>query len=347
MKAITLLAIGVTTLLCAPLPLEASGVEGADAPQSGSSELTDRAVRKWQLELPAEKFVPVGQGFSLSETLGCDFKAAPEGTSLKIDSDGDGEFDVTAEGPSSMVTLTGTNGRRYAVRLVDQKGWRYAPGGVLRGKILGERIQLIDQNLDGDYRDIGEDAIVIGRSKIASFLSEVVAIDGELVELFVAPDGSKIDYRPFRGATGTLKLGPCETKAKVLSAVVRSQDGRYCFDVAKVQAGQRVPVGKYSLVSGTIGLGKNSVRMVGGRSKSFTVATDGTREVTWGGPVKAEFAYRHSGGEVALSPDQVWYFGAAGEEYVGWTPIGKSPEFSIRNKKTGREIAQAYFPGTC
>jgi hypothetical protein len=345
-----LLGIGLVLVLAgafSPSAARAADASAGTAGKSGTVELGYRAYRKWDLELPAERFAPVGRGFAFSAVLGHDFVVEPEGTSLKIDTDGDGAFDVTAEGPEAQITLLGTGDRRYAVRLVDQKGWHYAPGGAARGKILGDTIQLFDQNLDGDYCDVGEDAFIIGRGKIAAFLSEVVAIDGALYELEITPDGSRIDYRPYVGPTGTLKLGPCDTKAKVLSAVVRSSDGRFCFDMAQVQTGLLVPAGSYQLVQGTIGLGESRVAMTAGRSKPFEVRAGGMQELSWGGPVQAEFAYRHSGGQVDLSPDAVWYYGAAGEEYKAWAPIGKSPEFTIRNRKTGREIAQAYFPGTC
>jgi len=96
-----------------------------------------------------------------------------------------------------------------------------------------------------------------------------------------------------------------------------------------------------------IGLGESRVSMSTGRSVSFEVPSGGAKEISWGGPVRAEFAYRQSDEEVELHPDAVWYYGKHGEEYIGWNPIGKSPQFTFRNKKTGREIAQAYFPGTC
>ena len=65
------------------------------------------------------------------------------------------------------------------------------------------------------------------------------------------------------------------------------------------------------------------------------------------GPVAAEFAYRRKGDKVQFSPDEIWYYGAAGEEYHSFFPNGKSPAILIANRKTGREIAQAYFPGSC
>ncbi|MHC4935494.1 MAG: hypothetical protein ACYTGJ_04670 [Planctomycetota bacterium] len=343
-KRAGLLLGAVLTLVGFGLPLAASEAEEGS---TGSSELRHRTVRDWDLELPAERLIPVGQGFDLTATLGRTFKVGLEGTSLLIDTDGDGEFDVTAESPAASVTFTGDEGRRYSVRLLDRGGWRYAPGGTLRGKVRGETIQLIDQNLDGDYSDIGEDAVIVGRGKIASFLSRVIAVDGALVELEIPEDGRSIGFRPYTGAQGTLRLGPCDTKAKVMSAIVRSEDGRYCFDMAKVQEGLEVPAGEYRLVSGVIGLGESRVSMSTGRSVSFEVPSGGAKEISWGGPVRAEFAYRQSDEEVELHPDAVWYYGKHGEEYIGWNPIGKSPQFTFRNKKTGREIAQAYFPGTC
>lgn len=341
------MAVALALLLLGPadLPAADASVEGVGT--AGSAKLRVRTVRDWDIELPAGKLAPVGKGFSFAEALGHDFAVELEGTALKVDTDGDGTFDITAEGPEATILLRGTEGRHYPVRLVDQQGWKFAPGGVARGTVHGTPIQLIDQNLNGVFGDVGEDAIIVGRGVIAAFLSEVTAIDGTLYELSIADGGAEIEFRPFTGATGTLRLGPCETKAKVLSAVVRSLDGRHCFDVASTQEGLTVPAGTYQLFRGKIGLGENRVDMVAGRSKQFEVTSGGTTQVSWGGPVRAEFAYRHTGGQVDLSPDAVWYYGAAGEEYVGWNPLGKSPEFTIRNRKTGREIAQAYFPGTC
>ena len=66
-----------------------------------------------------------------------------------------------------------------------------------------------------------------------------------------------------------------------------------------------------------------------------------------GGPTRAEFAYQREGDEIVFSPAAVWYYGAAGEEYKDWNPVGKSPEFTIKDSNTGRVLASAIFPGTC
>ena len=39
-------------------------------------------------------------------------------------------------------------------------------------------------------------------------------------------------------------------------------------------------------------------------------------------------------------------YGAAGEQYSGWNPIGKSPEFTVKEKGSGAELARAVFAGS-
>ena len=73
----------------------------------------------------------------------------------------------------------------------------------------------------------------------------------------------------------------------------------------------------------------------------------GTTALEWGAPMRATFAYARSGSELVLKPDDVQYFGAAGEQWVGWQPIGKSPKFSIKEKDTGDVLVDVVFPGSC
>ncbi len=87
--------------------------------------------------------------------------------------------------------------------------------------------------------------------------------------------------------------------------------------------------------------------MKAGRSQAIKIQKGKAGAVCWGGPVKAEFAFQRVGGKVHLAPDQVWYFGAVGEIYSNWIPLGASPKFTVTDKTTGKEVAQAYFPGSC
>ena len=81
--------------------------------------------------------------------------------------------------------------------------------------------------------------------------------------------------------------------------------------------------------------------------KPFEVKEGHSVPLNLGGVIKAEFTYARSGDKVQMSPDKVWYYGPAGEEYQVWAPIGKSPTFTIRDKDSGNELARAFFPGTC
>lgn len=342
----------VLALVVSALPVVAqdSAAVGVTASDPSTQELEYRTHRKWKLKLPAETFTPVGVGFPFEQTLGQRFAAKIDGTTLVIDSDGDGEFDVKVDGTDGRVTLKGkTPGGRsfsYAVRLVEKGGWHFAAGGAATTKIDGVRVQIIDQNNNGSYADYGVDALVVGRSKTASFLSKALNVGGKLYEIDVAKDGSKITYAPYAGPTGTLKLD-VDTKAKVLGAVLKSLDGQYSFEMSRAKDGLVVPAGKYFAHSGELGIGANRMRFIRGRSKAMKVEADKPVVVGWGGPVKAEFDYQRQGDKVGLSPEAVWYYGAQGEQYLDFKPLGKSPKFTFTNKKTGREIATAYFPGTC
>ena len=341
------LALAVLATLVPASP--ALGFDGIES-ESSTIDLTHRTLRKWRLDLPNESFVRVGAEFDFKATLGRTFKTKPEGTALAIDTDGDGTFDVKVEGKEGVVTLRGKaadgSARNYGVRLVNKAGWHWAPGGAMTGKIGTTKIRLIDQNHNGSYTDFGKDAMIVGRGRYASFLSRVVNLDGKLLELDITDDGSSITAKPFTGATATLALG-CDTKAKVLEAILRSRDGQFSFDAARAADGMLVPAATYSLVGGEIGLGTARLKMRTGRARDIVVAAGGTTNVSWGGPVKAEFAYARQGDQVQFSPQAVWYFGDLGEEYYDSNPLGKSPKFTVRNLRTGREIAEAFFPGNC
>jgi hypothetical protein len=313
-------------------------------------DLRHRGVRKWKVSLPDEQWRPVGTAFSLAKTHGFDFKTKIEGTRLLVDTDGDGETDVSAEGKTAFLTLRGktSDGKplAYSVRLANEKGWKFAPGGYLEGKIEGTRVRLIDQNNNGVFGEVGRDALIVGTGKTATFFSKVINVGGDLYEIDVANGATELTCTRYDGPSGKLHL-TCTTQGKVMAAVVRSTDRRYSFDVSLAKDGMQVPVGAYRLMKGELGLGKSRVTMQTGQSKPITVARDQTKQVCWGGPVRAEFDYQRRDGKLHLSPDNVWLYGAAGELYTGWVPLGASPKFTITDDKTGKEVAQAHFPGTC
>jgi hypothetical protein len=334
------------------MAVPAQGGAEAQAAQPGTTAvpLTYQAQRNWDILLPEEAFSPVGTGWAFAPTAGHDFKAAIEGTALAVDTDGDGKVDVRVDGPEGMTKLRGTTPGgapfTYAVRLRDQSGWVFGPAGFVTGRIGDTRIRIIDQNNNGSFDDVGQDAMIVGTGRVATFLSDVVSVEGQAYRMRVTPDGSSLSYSPFEGDVGTLKVA-LTTSAKVLSVVVKSTDGRRSFELSGNPDGLTVPAGRYVVHRGELGLGANRLGFRQGRARALSVDANGTTELTWGGPVQAEFAYQRQGDQVGLSPDAVWYYGAGGEQYEPSVPLGKSPTFTFVDKKSGQEIATAYFPGTC
>ncbi len=333
-------------LLLIAAPVGAS--PDADTAEAKTVELTYKAHRTWKLELPAERFRLVSAKLELAGAK-APFAMKVEGDALAVDTNGDGTPNVKIEGKDGFVALKteGESPYRYAMRLAKgSAGWAYAPGCSRVGTIDDVKVQLIDQDGNGSYADIGTDAMIVGTSKAASFLSKVVNVSGRLYTINVAKDGSKLTYTPYAGKAGTLDLRSAhESKTKVMTVLVKSRDGAYCFDLARASEGLRVPAATYDLVGGRLGLGAARVAFTTGRAKPITVKVDATTTLAWGGPLRAEYRYALTATEVAFSPDQVWYYGKAGEQYTAWSPFGKSPEFTLLSRKTKDEIAKAIFTG--
>jgi len=341
------LCLALLALVFAGVPAFGEKTSVAD---EGSATLAYRTHRDFKLILPKETFRPVGAKIDLSSCLSKSFATKLEGTALLLDSNGDGTLDVRAEGESALVTFRGKNAAgdpaTYSVRLVNRSGWKYAASGVVAGTVGSTKVRILDANGNGSYADYGVDAMFVGRGHHAQHLSKAMHVGGKLYSIDVAKDGAKVTWRPFSGKTGTLDLSDCETKAKVLSVVVTSVDGDYSFDMAKHDGPTVVPAGRYELTAGELGLGDNRLKLRAGRAKAIEVGGEAPQVVAWGGPVTAAFRYRRVGAEVRMAPEDVWYHGRAGEEYHSWFPTGQSPTFRISNRKNGREIATAFFPGS-
>lgn len=307
--------------------------------------LSYRAARKWNFTLPEHRWNRVGTSLEIG---GRKFKVETEGTALLVDTDGDGKTDVKVEGFDAFLNLKG-EGFQHSVRLWNRKGWLFASSAYLNGKIDGKKVRLFDLDNNGKFGEVGKDGIILGNGKQVSHLGSALHLGGKLIALSVAADGKSLSYQPYEGKTGKLQLD-YETKGKVLSLQIRSTDGRLNFDLALLArnpgAELDLPVGSYKLHGGEIGLGDNRVKIGPGRSKSFEVKEGNALPLNLGGVVKAEFTYARRGDQVQMSPDKIWYYGPSGEEYRVWAPIGKSPSFTIREQKSGNELAKAFFPGT-
>ena len=131
------------------------------------------------------------------------------------------------------------------------------------------------------------------------------------------------------------------------SVVLRSADGEMSFEVSKAKSAVNVPVGKYTVHSGQIALGKGHADLRTGRMSPINVVAGESVTANWGGPVEAEFTFHRKGEEVMIAPGDVMYYGRLGEEYSNFMPLGSSPSFAVKDKKTGEVLVNAKFPGNC
>lgn len=334
-------------MICTLLALAGSPLWGG-ATEPETLALKPKRHRDWKIELPAEKFLPVGNAIRLA-AADLQFAASLQGTNLNLDLDADGEMDTVLEGNDGSVLLRNADGFRYAIRLKrSENGWAYATSSTMNADWHGTRISVIDQDNDGRFGEVGEDAILIGRGRVATWLGENIVINGELLNLEIEADGSQLTLSPFEGETAKLRLADAyQGSGKVLSAVVRSKDGSQCFDLAGQTGSISIPAGKYRFQSAKVGLGQQAVQVAPGKSQYLDLKPNSEQALSWGGQVNARFGFQRQGNQVAFSPNEIRYFGPQGEEYINWFPVGKSPVFIIKEADTKQEIARAMFPGSC
>lgn len=308
-----------------------------------TAKLSYKSYKKWNILLPKETFTPANGSIK----VGNGFKTEIDGMALAIDCNADGKVDEKAKGTGGIVTLKSKNADgskfKYTVRLVNDGGWKWATSGALEGSVNGVKIKVIDQNNNGRFNDFGEDAIVVGKSNTAAFLSRVISTKGQLTEIEIASNGKEISYKPYSGKAGLLNLhAKFKAKGKLEAAIVVSENGDYSFDLAKAKKGLLIPEGLYTVASGKVAMGKETALIKEGNSKPIRVTADEPAVFAWGGPIRAEFTYDRNGEDVTFSPQNLNFFGQAGEEYHTWVPTGAPPKFVIKDGK-GREITQAKF----
>lgn len=318
----------------------------AQTPATGETiPLSLKRHRAWAIELPDERFVPVGDGLELA---GRTFAAAREGSGLALDLDADGQTDVEITGDEGAALLRTADGFAYPVRLKRGiNGWFYATGGAMVGKRGNTRISILDQDGDGRYGEVGQDAVIVGRGGVASTLGQTLVVDEELFRVAVTSAGDALQLTPYEGATGMIEVADAfDGEGRVLSAVVQSADGTHVLDLAEARGPVPVPVGAWHLQSAKVGLGSMAVAVDRGFSKDMEVTSGEETTLAWGGPVRAEFAFQRQGAKVGFSPDAIWYYGENGERYATWFPVGDSPVFHLQDAETGEEYARAMFPGS-
>ncbi|MEM8669034.1 MAG: hypothetical protein AAGG48_16045 [Planctomycetota bacterium] len=349
--------LGATIAMAIGVPCSAKDSENID--------LRYRSFRNWSMHLPNEQWFAVNDGIRISHAGGDRFAVELDGNNLLVDTDGDGELDRSIKPlvdpktnvSTTRVVLTGETDSgeplRYAARLrKDGGGWEWAPGGAMAGVINSAAgpmpIRIIDRDGNGRFDDVGSDAMIVGTSDYATFLSKTVQIDDALYTLDFNNGGTSIRLSEFRGPTAKIDMSASfHSKAVLMSSVIVSEDRQHSFDVGAVEGPMTIPAGDYTVVSGTLGLGEHRVQITAGRMERLDLVTDSSTMFDWGGPIESEFRFARRGNQLQFSPDQIWYYGRGGEQYVGWNPIGKSPEFKILDADSGAVLDVAILPGSC
>lgn len=301
-------------------------------------------------------------------------------TSLEIDANADGKIDAKAKGKDSCIPLklTAEDGSAfdYLVRITrcELRGsnvqWVYQRSCVMEGSFDKTKIRLIDDDTDGVYGELGQDAIAIGNAADhAAPLGSVVNVNGKLYHAKVDANGAKLRLKPYEGATGWLDASSgYQPAGKLVWAVF--QGGGSWFDAA-VRSGDTkvlVPVGRYRLTTGRVYSRPQGARIQAGDMADIEVKVGEASRLEWGGPVKLEFEYAFEGRTIKVAPnfmgacsaapaggqymmqsgsgaptmapggDMVRAQGRAGERYWRFEPEDLTPKVHIRQQATKKIV---------
>ncbi len=334
--------LGLCSLIALTSSLTAQGEE--------SATLSYKAQKKWNVILPNETWTDVSGGIGIAHENGDSFAAYVDGLSLSmsVDTTGNGKTDSKVKGSKGYLVLKAKTPEgaafKYALRFKPKgKTFTFASSGMLQAKVAGTTIGLIDQNNDGRFDEFGVDAMVVGKSRAASFLSKVVNLKGQLYNLAI--EDGKVTVSSYDGEAGTLNLKKgFKVKGKLNSAVV-TNDAGHSFQLAAASKGLLVPVGSYTLTSGFVSKGGDTAQIKTGKMRSLDVRLGRETMLKWGGRLIAEFSYVQEGESVKIEPGNLHFYGVAGEEYADLLPQGSSPKFFVYDETTERLLKTGRFGG--
>lgn len=324
---------------------------GTQVAAQDTAKLSYKAELKWNIITPKETWSNVSGKLGIPHANGSGFDAYVEGQALMVDTTGNGKVNHKVKGVKGTAVLSAKNvdGKKfkYALRFKKQgAGWVFASSGVMKGKINGTMIRLLDLDNNGTFNTVGTDGMIIGNGSACSYVSKVVNLKGELYNFSANADGSQVTVTPYTGETGMLNVRKeFQSTGTLVSAVVSNEGGDYSFDLASAKKGMKVPTGKYVLSGGYLKRGGASVRMRQGRMKAIEVVKDQDAVLAWGAKLKAEFTYARQGTKITIEPSSLHYYGRAGVEFYNFLPETKSPKFLVKDKRTGRELDSGRFSG--
>jgi hypothetical protein len=317
-----------------------------------------------------------------------------EGAKFSLDSDGDGHADVsfTPTNTPELVEAPRPDGGTYPLMFCvpsdkeQQYGMdlnyepqagsvrlRFAPGGGLRGDVLGESWLIVDNNMSGTFGDTQDewgdgftpspsneqsffrdpDAILIGKNRVAMPWSSVLPLADGFYAASIKPDGSELSLHKLQLDAGQVKLD-CTTKVQPTHVLIEEVSGVLPGAILNVLPAKRggtvsVPAGTWQFVmarleSGTK-TGLQQARVYRGHAPTFEVKAGATVTLPFGAPyvlrlkpgpddVKVD-----EEGNTTLSFWSMRCFGRGGEEYAQLYDEPLQPEVEVLGpdgKKLGK-----------
>lgn len=321
--------------------------------EENSASFDYKPVSKWEYLVPGESWVEITDEISIPNGDKGGFLAkvyGPEGAEkLDIDTNGDGRLNETCKGLKGTAKLKGKdedgNSFTYAIRLRHSgKKWLYASGGVMKGKVNGNSVSLIDANCNGRWNDYAVDCYVDGKGEAATPITDALSLGGELYTIELETGGQAATWSAFEGETGDLDMTKeYEGNGKLTSALVESTDGRFQFNLADCKKGLKVPAGSYILKGASVKKRSLSAQIVKGDMKPFEVPAAGAFALEWGGPVTAIYDWKINEGTITVSPTALRFIGKAGEEYKGFAPSDVGPKILVTDLRSKKQIASGRF----
>ncbi len=240
---------------------------------------------------------------------------------FKVDIDGDGKHDAEARKPVLQVRfdLTFEDGTadpydawiyRYNTELGDKTDtqlWRWRRSCSWVGKVLGEVVEIYDDNGNGLYDDLMEDSVRIGSSSAAGPYSGFIVIKGDLYRCKVDTHGHTFSVKAYEGPTGTLNLTkglskPAKGLGAPLAFVLEStgEGDRVVIDAAGNKPSP-IPTGKYKL---RVGILTDRIFVTNGGHDEITIEHGTETVYEWGGPYELDTKALSEKGGYTLEADR-------------------------------------------
>ena len=134
----------------------------------------------------------------------------------------------------------------------------------MSGTVGGVPITLFDLNNNGSFGEFGEDAMIVGKGRVAAYVSKVITHNGKVYNFEVTANGKSATVSPYEGQVGSLNVASGFRARSRLEAVIVSDGNGNTFNLAGKGA-VKVPVGEYTIVGGLVKKGSSTARIRAGK----------------------------------------------------------------------------------